>query len=58
MTGRALLLAWIAFVAVAYILARIFVVPDTDEARAVASVLFASGGLIAAAFGFILWRTR
>lgn len=56
--GRILLLAWIVFVVVAYILARIFIVPDTDEARAVASVLFASGGLIGAVSGSILWRAR
>jgi hypothetical protein len=52
---------WIAIGAlgvVVYVLALIFVVPNTEEAHAVASTLFAAFGLNYAAYSFIIWRTR
>lgn len=57
MSGWRLFVGWVAFVVVAYVLARIFIVPPTDEARAVASVLFAFTGAIAAIYGYIIRGT-
>ena len=43
---------------IAYVLALLFIVPPTEEAHAVASVLFAWCGVLVAAYGYLLWRLR
>jgi hypothetical protein len=43
---------------VAYVLALIFVVPNTEEAHMGASALFASFGVSYAAYSYLIWKER
>lgn len=55
---RRALLAAIIIIPTAYVLSLLFIVPPTEEARAVASVLFAWVGILTGLFGFVVWKLR
>lgn len=58
MSGRAVLTAWLVFVAAAYAATLTFITPPTDEARLGTSVLFLLCGINFTCAGIIGWAKR
>lgn len=57
-SGVVVLGAWLAIIAVAWVLCTTFITPPTDEARLVTAVLFGFIGVNATCAGVIVWARR